>query len=198
MPAIIKESEVTWLEPVKIRFGFSGLAVEHTIPIMRAIMQEEWPTMRRPTQCIYIIRLIGDFAVDYPNGFSPVIYIGEGNAYGRLYQHANWLSSLLASIPQMGLEVRIAEITRRKNKTLYQYIEADLLRWFAEDYGSLPWFNRQRERGKESQYEYEREAELCIRRHLGVGAGNEFLWAIKPTHNNEQYEPYEKGRNAIA
>jgi hypothetical protein len=197
MPAPIKESEVTWLDRVKIRFGISGFTAEHAIPIMRATMQETWPTMRRPTQCVYVIRLVGEVAIDYPGGFSPAIYIGEGKAYGRLYQHANWLASLVASVPQVGIEVRVAEVARRNHDTLYQYIEADLLRWFAEDYSSLPWFNRQRERGKESQYDYEPEAERSLRRHLGVGAGNAFLWAIKPTHNNQQYDSYAKGISAV-
>lgn len=197
MPAPIKASEIRWLDPVKIRFGFSGFTADHAIPIMRAIMQESWPSMRRPTQCVYIIRLVGEVAVDYPGGVSPVIYVGEGNAYGRLYQHANWLSSLIASVPQIGIEVRIAEIARRNHDKLYQYIEADLLRWFADDYHSLPWFNRQRERAKEARYDYEHEAELCLRRHLGIGAGNAFLWAIKPTHNNDQYDPYSKGISSV-
>jgi hypothetical protein len=196
MPAIIKESEITWKEPVQIRFGFSGLTADHAIPIMRKIMQEEWPSMRRRTQCVYVIRLVGEVAVAYDNKFSPTIYIGEGNAYDRLYTHANWLASLVASVPQVGIEVRIAEVARRHHVKLYQYIEADLLRWFAEEYGSVPWFNRQREWGKESKYEYEREAELSLRRHFGVGSGHTFLWAIKPTHNNEQYEPYNKGKSA--
>jgi hypothetical protein len=193
MPALIKESEIAWADPVKIRFGFSGFSAEHALPIMRAIIQETWPTIRRPNQCVYVIRLIGDVAVDYPGGFSPVIYIGEGNVYSRLYQHANWLASLVASVPQVGIEVQIAEVARRNHDTLYQYIEADLIRWFAEERQSLPWFNRQRERGKEEHYEYEPEAERALRRRLGVGAGNAFLWAIKPTHNNDQHEPYAKG-----
>ena len=193
MPAPIKESEITWVEPVKIRFTFTGLSAEQSIPIMRSTMKESWPTIRRPNQCVYVIRLMGEFAVDYPGGFSPVIYIGEGQAYSRLYNHTYWLASLMSAVPQLGVEVHIAQIARRNHDTLYQYVEADLIRWFAEDYKSLPWFNQQRERTKEQQYEYEPAASRLLRRHLGVGSGSAFLWAIKPTHNNDQHEPYAKG-----
>lgn len=193
MSAKIKETEISWADPVKIRFTFTGLTPEQAIPIMRAIMRDSWPSIRRPNQCVYVIRLMGEFAVDYPGGFSPVIYIGEGRAFGRLYNHANWLASLMSAIPQLGVEVHIAEIARRNHKTLYQYVEADLIRWFAEGYESLPWFNQQRERTKEEQYEYEPAATRLLQRHLGVGSGSAFLWAIKPTHNNDQHEPYAKG-----
>jgi hypothetical protein len=196
MLATIKESEIVWAEPVRIRFGFTGLTAGRALPIMRSILQEAWPNIRRPKQCVYVIRLTGEVAVDYQGGFSPVIYVGKGNAYSRLYNHANWLASLVSSIPQTAVAVHIAEVARRGHGTLYEYIEADMLRWFAEDYKSVPWFNRQRERGKESHYEYTPGAQRTLRSHLGVGGGNTFLWAIRPTHNNDQHEPYAKGISA--
>lgn len=193
MPAIIKTSEIDWKEPVRIQFGFFGLGPEYALPIMRTIIQDNWPEIRRCNQCVYVIRLLGEVAVDYPGGFSPVIYIGEGSAYNRLYNHANWLTSLVSNVPHLGIEVHIAEVARRNHDTLYQYIEADLLRWFAQKHQSLPWFNRQRESSKENQYHYEHEAEQELRRHIGVGNGKTFLWAIKPTHNNEQHDAYTTG-----
>lgn len=198
MPALIKESEITWAEPVRIHFGFTGIAAEYAIPIMRAIMQKEWPQIRRPSQCVYIIRLTGEVAVAYNDAHSPVIYIGEGNAYDRLYDHIKWLAPLVVSVPQMGIEVRIADVARRNNDTLYQYIEADLLRWFFEKYGTLSWFNRQRERSKEAQYDYERTAKNSLRRQLDVDSKENHLWAIRPTPENERFEPYDKGAKANA
>jgi hypothetical protein len=193
MPALIKESEITWADPVRIRFGFAGITAEYAINIMRNIMQKEWPQIQRPSQCVYIIRLTGEVAVAYDKKYSPVIYIGEGNAYDRLYDHIKWLASLVVSVPQVGIEVRIAQVRRRNHDTLYQYIEADLLCWFCEAYGTLPWFNRQRERSKEAQYDYEHAAKQSLTRHLGVGSGNSYLWAIRPTPINDQYAPYNKG-----
>lgn len=198
MPALIKESEITWAEPVRIHFGFTGITAEYAVPIMRNIMQKDWPPIRRPSQCVYIIRLTGEVAVAYGDEHSPVIYIGEGNAYVRLYDHIKWLAALLVSVPQMGIEVRIAEVARRNHDTLYQHIEADLLYWFSEAYGTLPWFNRQRERSKEAQYDYERATRNALRRQLGVDSKEKYLWAIRPTHHNDQFEPYGKGAKAKA
>lgn len=68
-----------------------------------------------------------------------------------------------------------------------------MIRWFREDYGYLPWFNQQRERSKEARYEYEPGVERKLRNLLGVGSGNKFLWAICPTHNNEDaWAPFSK------
>ncbi len=192
-PATIKSSEVTWADPIRVRFGFTGLTEEYAVPIIRQIVQDQWPEIRRPTQCVYVIRLRGQVAIAYQHAHSPVIYIGEGNAYDRLYNHANWISSLLVNVPNLEIEIHIAEVARKNHTELYQYIEADLIKWFLDDFGVLPWFNRQRERSKEDQYSYEKSAEQELRRRLGTGSGNTFLWAIRPTHNNNQYEPYCKG-----
>jgi hypothetical protein len=198
MLAHIKLSELTFLDPVIIDFGFSGLNEQYARPIMRNIIGDKWPQNRRPEQCVYVIRLIGDVAAAYPKDFSPVIYVGEGNAYERLYTHTNWLVSLVLSVPKIGVEVRIVEVARRNNSTLYRFIEADLLRWFSEDYGALPWFNRQHERTKEDVYKYESEADRELRKLIGVGSGKRFLWAIQPTRNNDLHEPYQKGVDEAA
>lgn len=198
MYAMIKESEITWVEPVRIHFGFSGIPVEHAIPIMRKIMQEKWPKIERPSQCVYIIRLTGEVAVAYGDKHSPVIYIGEGKADNRFYNHIKWLASLLISVPQMGIEVRIAQVLRRNHETLYQHIEADLLCWFYEKYGMLPWFNRQRESSKQAQYEYERVVKNALRRQLDSDSKGKPLWAIRPTPESDWFVPYGKGAKATA
>ena len=60
-----------------------------------------------------------------------------------------------------------------------------MIKWFYEEYEMLPWFNQQRERSKEDRYEYEADVRTKLRSMLGVGSGNAFLWAIRPTHNNQ-------------
>ena len=91
----------------------------------------------------------------------------------------------------MGLEVLIAEVARGNHSTLYKYVEADLIAWFLEKYGSIPWFNKQRERSKEGQYEYERPAEKLLKSKFRPGPGNSFMWAIQPTHTNNFYEQWK-------
>jgi phosphoribosyl 1,2-cyclic phosphodiesterase len=76
---------------------------------------------------------------------------------------------------------------------LYQHIEADLLRWFSDRHDALPWFNRQWEPSKEGRYQYEKDVDKELRKMISVGSGTTYLWAIQPTMNNDQYEPYEKG-----
>jgi len=198
MPALIKSTEISWCEPIRVRFGFTGLTSEQAIPIIRQLIQAEWPEMQRYNQCVYVVRLQGTVAVSYKSDHSPVIYIGEGNAFIRLYDHAYWISSLLVSIPNTQIEIHIAQVARKNHASLYQYIEADMIKWFADGFGMLPWFNRQRERSKESHYEYDQDAEQKLRKHLGIGSGNKFLWAIKPLPNNDQHEPYEKGMVNVA
>jgi hypothetical protein len=144
MPAKIQIHEVRVRKPVRLQLGATGLNIKHAKSIMRDVVRDGWPVQRRPKQSVYVIRLIGEVAVAYPNRFSPVIYVGEGNAYKRLHGHiANWIAPLLLAVPQLALEIRISEIARKNHATLYQHIEADLLRWFSDAHGALPWFNRQ-------------------------------------------------------
>jgi hypothetical protein len=193
MATSIKESEITWSDSIDIKFGFTGLGEGLALPILRGMIRKQWPKKRRPTQCVYVIRLKGEVSVGYPAKHSPVIYIGEGDAYSRLYNHAKWLVQLVLSMPQVGIEIRVAEVKRKNHTELYRHIEADLISWFAEDHGSLPWFNLQRERSLEDMYTYEPEAESTLRRSLGVGGGNRFVWAIQPTKNNDFHEQFWKG-----
>lgn len=193
MPAHVKVREITVHPPVNISFGFIGLAEKHAQAIVRDILRDEWPVQRRPKQSVYAIRLVGEVAVSYPLGFSPVTYIGEGNAFGRLYQHTNWLVPLLMSVPQLSVQVRIVEVVRKNKPNLYRHIEADLLRWFSTDYGALPWFNRQWEKSMESAYLYEPEALKELHKVIAVGSGTSYKWGIQPTKNNAQHEPYAKG-----
>lgn len=193
MPANIKLRELRVHDPVKIRFGFSGLNEKHAQSIMRDIVRDGWPRQRRPKQSVYVIRLVGDVAIAYKQRFSPVTYIGQGNAFSRLYNHTNWLVPLLINVPQLSVEILITEISRKNHATLYRHIEADLLRWFSKTHGAVPWFNRRWEPSKEDKYAYEPDAKQALRKLIGVGAGTNYKWAIQPTKNNEQFEPYDKG-----
>lgn len=194
MPARIVAQNVVWHESIRLRFGFTGLDEADATHIVRRIVSESFPpTLTYTGQCLYVVRLRGTVAVAYGEDFSPVLYIGEGNAKSRLYGHASWLARLLMSVPNLEIELHVAEVKRPNNTDLCEYVEADMIRWFREEYGYLPWFNQQRERSKEGQYEYEAEVEKKLRSLLGVGSGNKFLWAIRPTHNNEDaWAPFSK------
>ncbi len=61
---------------------------------------------------------LGMTSVAYRETFSPVIYIGRGNAFDRLYGHTEWLASLLVAVPQLAVEVRIVDAARKNKPTL--------------------------------------------------------------------------------
>ncbi len=192
MLASIKETEIHWVVPIRIKFGFMGLEEEHASRIIRALIRDSWPKIKYSKQCIYFIRLTGDVVPSYPDGTSPTVYIGEGDARARLLGHTKWLSPLITSVPGLGLEVIIAEVVRPNNTTLYQFVEADLIAWFAKKYGSIPWFNRQREKSKEGTYDYEPETEKALKAKLHPGPGNSFNWAIQPTKTNDFFTRWNK------
>lgn len=193
MGTSVKLSEVTLHSPFEIKFGFSGLSEKHAQAIMRDIIRDEWPEQKRPAQSVYTIRLAGGVAVSYVNGVSPVVYIGEGNAFQRLYNHTSWLVPLLIAVPQLRVEIRIIEVARKNNPQLYQNIEADLIAEFHHAHSALPWFNRQREPSKEGFYQYEDDVLKELKKLISVGSGNKFMWAIRPTNINPQYDSYIKG-----
>lgn len=185
MTASIKSSNVKWFDPIYLKFGFTGLDEEDAIGIIRRITREQFaPTLEYTDQCLYVVRLRGTVAVSYGERFSPVLYIGEGKASKRIHDHAVWLAKLLLSVPNLSVEIHIADVRRQNHSSLCEYVEADMIKWFYDEYGMLPWFNQQRERSKEDQYEYEPDIRAKLRSMLNVGSGNSFLWAIRPTHNN--------------
>lgn len=192
--ASVKRTEITWHTPVNIQFGFSGVDETRALLITKSLLKENWPNIGRPNKCVYIIRLSGDFAVQYPRDFSPVIYVGEGAAHSRLQSHAgNWLVDLARGIQGIGVDIRVAEVARKNHATFYQYIEADMLDMFQRAYGSLPWFNQQRETSKKGWYPWDDDAMRDLTKNLGIGSGKKFIWAIQPTKNHPYIDEFNKG-----
>lgn len=193
-PATIKPSEVTWHDRVRIQFGFTGLNTELGLPIVRKLLSSQWPTIRRDgKQCVYVVRILGDVAMAYPKGNSPVIYIGEGDAYSRLYSHAKWITSLLLNVPNIEIEVRIALVVRKKRPNLYKHVEADLIMWFSKMFGAVPLMNSQRETAHENKFTYLSSVKQGLLNQLRLGKGTSYHWAMKPIGQNELHEVYLKG-----
>jgi hypothetical protein len=192
MPATITLGDLEFHDPVRLQFGFTGIPATQAQQVIRSLIRENWPDQARPDQSVYSIRVVGEVAIAYGETHSPVVYIGEGNAFNRLSQHSNWMTPLLLNIPQLGIEVHVVETKRRNNTSLYMHIEADLIDWFAQRYGTVPWFNRQRERSKAGEYDYDSEARNALRKMILPGIGKKYLWAIRPTDTNEDYETYAK------
>ncbi|HET6905358.1 MAG TPA: hypothetical protein VFH52_00240 [Rhodanobacteraceae bacterium] len=192
MPAVGKR-HIRWREPITIRFGFSGITSEESVVLARGRLREQFPDLDKPDQCVYVVRLKGGVAIDYEKDFSPVIYIGEGNAAYRLHTHASWIAELLVAVPNAEIEVRVADCVRANDTKLCRYVEADMIARFLKKYGCLPWFNRQRESKHEGRRTYTRDVVKEFNQRIGKVQGSNYIWAIRPTHNNKQHAPYCAG-----
>jgi hypothetical protein len=191
--ALVTTRHIRWREPITVTFGFTGIDRDEATTLVQSRFANQFPTLDKPKQCVYVVRLRGDVAIAYGKEFSPVIYIGEGNAAGRLRSHARWISELLVAVPNAEVEIRVADCVRKNDPDLCQYVEADLIAAFVAKYKCLPWFNRQREKKYVGGREYENDVLTDFNQRIGKVQGSRYLWAIRPTNNNEQYEPYETG-----
>jgi hypothetical protein len=191
--AAVDKNHIRWRDPIGIRFGFSGITPEESVVLARGRLKEQFPDLDKPEQCVYVVRLKGDVAIDYRDDFSPVIYIGEGNAATRLHNHANWIAELLVAVPNAEIEVRVADCVRKNDTKLCQYVEADLIALFNAKYRCLPWFNKQRETKHEGKRNYNEEVLKEFSQRIGKVQGSNYIWAIRPTHNNKQSKSYCAG-----
>lgn len=145
---------------------------------------------------VYVIRMKGDFVIAYPNGRSPVLYIGRGSALGRLSSHLRrWLHEIDGFGKDVRIEVRVCRTRRRNVAEMFKYVEADLIDWFADRYGVIPFFNSRRETTYADCVYYTETDEAQMKAALGVGKGKRPLWAIAPTPANKNYDVFHRGWN---
>lgn len=191
--AEVTSTHIRWRDPITVTFGFTGITSEEALTLVRSRLSLQFPDMKNPGQCVYVVRLKGDVAIAYGDDFSPAIYIGEGNAAKRLYSHANWIAELLLAVPNATIEVRIADCVRQNDTRLCQCVEADLIALFVKKYKCLPWFNQIREMKHLGKRTYEDDVITEFTQRIGRVQGSRYLWAIRPTDNNNQYSSYTKG-----
>ncbi len=174
MAALVTSQHVRWRDPISVKFGFTGISATEAVALVRGRLRDQFPDLDKPSQCVYVVRLRGGVAIAYGEEFSPVIYIGEGNAAGRLYGHAEWIAQLLIAVPNVEIDVRVADCVRVNDTKLCQYVEADLIESFAERYECLPWFNRQRERKFAGKREYDKAVRLEFNQRIGKVQGSNY------------------------
>jgi hypothetical protein len=189
----VTRKHIRWRNPISITFGFTGIDSDEAAMLVRKRLKDQFPKLDRPSQCVYVVRLKGDVAIAYGEDFSPVIYIGEGNAASRLRGHAEWIAELLVAVPNAEIEVWVADCVRTNDAHLCQYVEADLISAFIKKYSCLPWFNRQREKKFMEKRNYAPEVWAEFNQRIGKVQGTRYIWAIRPTSNNSQYDPYSTG-----
>jgi len=191
--ALVTKQHIRWREPISVTFGFTGIDAVEAATLVRSRLTSQFPDLDKPSQCVYVVRLRGSVAIAYGDEFSPVIYIGEGNAATRLYNHARWIAQLLIAVPNAEIEIRVADCVRTNDAELCQYVEADLIAAFIAKYNCLPWFNRQREKKCAGKRNYDGSVLTEFIQRIGKVQGSRYLWAIRPTANNDQYDQYATG-----
>jgi hypothetical protein len=130
---------------------------------------------------VYVIRLNEPFAIDYPRGVSPVLYIGEGDFVARVSAHRRtWLQHLPELVETCGLQVAVATPRVRNNTQAYRHVEALLIDEFAAEFGTAPLNNK--------QYEHSPTAHEVVRAELREpllrGKGSRYTWALRPLQAN--------------
>lgn len=152
-------------------------------------LSEQSFTENQLERCVYVIRANGLFAIQYPNGVSPTLYIGEGNFKDRIIQHKNWLGPLIDLVGTFAFQIGLC-IPRVKNSYYaYQDFEAALLIEFKSIYGCAPLKNEQME-NRRNNYIYVPNDD--VRSAIMVGKGVRYHWAIQPLKSSSYYEPYWK------
>lgn len=135
---------------------------------------------------VYVIRLNGDYCVEYPGGESPTLYIGEGNFGQRITSHRTWISELKELVGDFSFQIRIVVPRVRNNKEAYLDCEAALLERFVELFGSAPLWNKQFET-RRNGYSY---SQSQLDQAICKGSGAKYKWAIKPMKSSPFYSEF--------
>jgi hypothetical protein len=133
---------------------------------------------------VYYIRLSPPFMIHYSGPskpskdddfVSPLVYVGSGNARGRLGNHLGWLKDFGQTLPHARYEVWIAQPKVRNNANAYLAFEGYILREFERvSRGWLPLRNKKTE-AVNSNHNYE----TGIFDEL-IAYDNRYTWAIWP------------------
>jgi hypothetical protein len=137
-------------------------------------------------RCVYVIRLNGDYCIQYPNGESPTLYVGEGNFSQRITAHRLWVRELKELVGDFSFQIRIAIPRVKNNPTAYLDSEAVLLNRFGELFGSAPLWNKQFE-SRRCDYSY---SQSQLDQALCKGSGSKYKWAIRPLKASPFYEEF--------
>lgn len=140
---------------------------------------------------VYVIRLNGDYCIQYDRGQSPTIYIGEGSFSQRINSHRLWVGELEDLVKDFSFQIRIA-VPRIKNSPLtYKDCEAALLERFGDKFGSVPLFNKQFKSRLFNSYIYNQKQ---IDQAICIGKGTRYKWELKPMRASRFYKVWHRGR----
>jgi len=150
---------------------------------------EEGANKNRLDRSVYVVRLAGNFAISYPKGESPAVYVGEGSFGSRIQSHRAWAAKLEELVGDFSFELCVATPRVKNNTTVHLDCEAEILRRFGEKFGTAPLWNKQFERRRFPHHEYSQEkVDYAIRKRSGA----KYRWALKPMKASPFYASYIK------
>lgn len=189
------EAEIAWIDPIHLTYlSDEGRLLTALRRQLREAIEAQGFAKGDLERCVYIIRVRGTVVVAYPQDDSPVLYVGRGDAPSRLASHLKkWLHTAHKFGSEVGVEIRICIPRRKKRTDFFKNVEADLIRWFYDKYGAIPFFNSRLETHWEGKVEYSTTSERALRQALSVGSGNRPQWAIRPRPANPAYDVFHKG-----
>ncbi len=150
-------------------------------------------TTTRLERSVYVIRLNGNFVIEYPRGDSPTVYVGEGSFASRIAQHKAWSRELEELVGKFAFELCVAAPRVTKQPDAYRDCEAAILLRFGHRFGSTPLWNKRFQKRRFSHHEYTNAA---IDKAIGKRSGAKFEWALRPLKSSSFYESYH--RNHLA
>lgn len=183
--------DIKWLDPIGLRL-LEDDDVSSLIERLKShIKAANIPELKRS---VYIIRMSGSFIIDYPNGPSPVVYVGRGDSVNRLATHLKkWASEVFTWGSDTTIEIRILRPSRKNRADYFKNVEADLLEMFAVRFGGLPLINSRYEQKYQGLVNYGNSQVTRLNQAIGIGKGKKHKWAIRPLPSNVHYHTYFRG-----
>lgn len=169
-------AEAIIVEEIHVEWDWIDLSVDDKWSDSRDKLVDAGARVDDLSRSVYVIRISETYAIQYPKDPSPTLYIGEGSLPGRRDAHRKWLSDLMEEFGELPIELGVSKFRVPNNPDAYKDLEARLLWFFDERYGSLPLQNSIYETPA-SNYSY-RESDLTT--GVGLGRGIIYKWAIMP------------------
>jgi hypothetical protein len=139
---------------------------------------------------VYVIRLNGEYCIQYPKGRSPTLYVGEGRFIQRFKRHRAWITELQDLVRDFSFQIRIAVPRVKNSLQAYRDCEAALLDRFGVKFGSTPLWNRQFETRLFGNYKYKN---VQMDEAICRGKGTKYKWELKPLRASRFYDVYHQG-----
>jgi hypothetical protein len=154
---------------------FVASEVSGWVQFRKAVNIDEHPGLLSQ-RAVYVIRIREPFAFDYEDAFSPVAYIGKGQAQQRITSHLkSWIPQLSKRIPGLKIRIYYCEPKVRRLGKICEGVEADLIERFVTRYGRRPLRNRNTPTHPGSRTYTQSELHV-----LHPGKGRRYHWALRP------------------